>query len=340
MNDLAQQTNGRLVVESDVALFDTGQFEHMHRVAKLMSSSTLVPKHLQGKDANCMLIVQQALRWRMDPFALAVGTFVVQDRLGYEGKVVAAVVNTRAKLKQRLRYDLSGSGQECSVVVRGTFEGEDEERTVEATWAEGRKLSPAGAKWEELPDQQLCYYAVRKWARRHCPELILGVLSDDEVQAMSAHIGPENAILVGGHSEAPPANLDELMTQRAAEKQAAAGSAPDPEDMPTTEAQKEAAKFDHQQPGPQDAPKEEKKERAPRITLNFRGEGTTRTAFLKDAAHLLRSMQSPEDWEALQSEFLDACRTIENQEQQRQIWGEVTALLAKYEPQPAEGNLI
>jgi len=208
--------NGKLVVQDEVvALFDTAKFEHMYRVAKLMASSDLMPKHLMGKEANCMLIVQQALRWKMDPFAMAQGTFVVSNKLGYEGKVVAAVVNTRAALKERLKYDVSGEGQNCSVVVRGTFQGEDEERTVAATWAEGKALSPHGAKWKELPDQQLCYYAARKWARRHCPELILGVLSDDEVEAMSRHVGPDYAKDVGGHSEAhnPIASLDALADQ-------------------------------------------------------------------------------------------------------------------------------
>ncbi|MGI9501319.1 MAG: recombinase RecT [Geminicoccaceae bacterium] len=202
--------NGKLIVQDDaVALFDTAKFEHMQRVATLMASSDLVPTHLQNKVANCTLIVQQALRWQMDPFALAQGTFVVGNKLGYEGKVVAAVANTRANLKERLKFDVSGSGQQCSVVVRGTFKGEDEERTVEATWVEGNALSKSGAKWKELPDQQLCYYAARKWTRRHCPELILGVLSDDEVQAMARHVGPDYAKDITPQGK-PIASLDAL----------------------------------------------------------------------------------------------------------------------------------
>lgn len=211
--------NGKLIAQDDaVALFDTAKFEQMCRVAKMMASASLVPKHLQNTpevnhEADCMLVVQQARRWQMDPFALAQCSFVVGGKLGYEGKAIAAVVNSRADLKQRLKYDVTGKGKECSVVVRGTFKGDDEESTVQATWAEGRKLSPHGAKWDELPDQQLCYYAARKWARRHAPELILGVLSYDEIQAMAHGIGPDYARDIGGHSEAqkkPLKNLEDL----------------------------------------------------------------------------------------------------------------------------------
>ena len=202
----------RLIAQDDaVALFDTSQFEHMWRVAEVMSKASLSPQHLQGKPADCMLIVQQAHRWHMDPFALAQCSFVVKGKLGYEGKVIAAVVNSRADLKDRLKYDVTGSGRDCEVTVRGTFEGEDEERTIDATWQEGRKMSPHGAKWDHpgMEAQQLCYYAARKWARLHAPELILGVLSADELFAATAHIGPDYAKNV-----TPPAdNLDALTDQ-------------------------------------------------------------------------------------------------------------------------------
>ncbi|MGI9485308.1 MAG: recombinase RecT [Geminicoccaceae bacterium] len=211
--------NGKLIVQDDaVALFDTAKFEQMCKVAKMMAMASLVPKHLQSneqqnREADCMLVVQQARRWQMDPFALAQCSFVVGGKLGYEGKAIAAVVNSRADLKQRLKYDVTGAGEDCSVVVRGTFKGEDEERTIEATWKEGKALSQSGAKWKELPDQQLCYYAARKWARRHAPELIMGVLSADEIQAMAGNIGPDNARDIGGHSEAkrtPIRSMDDL----------------------------------------------------------------------------------------------------------------------------------
>ena len=38
-----------------------------------------------------------------------------------------------------------------------------------------------GAKvWTTQPDQQLMYHGTRVWARRHMPELMLGVWSPEE----------------------------------------------------------------------------------------------------------------------------------------------------------------
>jgi len=349
MNEVAQGANGsgRLVVQDDaVALFDTAKFEHMYRIAKLMASSDLVPVHLKGKEANCMLITQQALRWQMDPFALAVGTFVVSNKLGYEGKVIAGVVNTRARLKERLKYDISGAGQKCSVVVRGTFEGENEERTVNASWAEGSAMSPHGAKWKQpgMEDQQLCYYAVRKWARRHCPELILGVLSDDEVQAMSQNVGPDYAKAVGGHSEVPKAvNLKEEgvkgggetapMTEAGVvhdgldprapeilkgsqwteeEQQRMKDSGSPPADFnrisPDTKKAKSAAMPETTEaPGTPNAGGV----RRPRVKLMWQGAVVYQTGFLHDLKEQLAAVQTWEDLEQLSIKAQDAILTAD-----------------------------
>ena len=329
MNEVAQGANGsgRLVVQDDaVALFDTAKFEHMYRIAKLMASSDLVPVHLKGKEANCMLITQQALRWQMDPFALAVGTFVVSNKLGYEGKVIAGVVNTRARLKERLKYDISGAGQKCSVVVRGTFEGENEERTVNASWAEGSAMSPHGAKWKQpgMEDQQLCYYAVRKWARRHCPELILGVLSDDEVQAMSQNVGPDYAKAVGGHSEVPKAvDLDAEGVKGGGE------TAPMTESGVVTEESLEAFRnhsSTHPAPQAKSAAMPETTEapgtpnaggvRRPRVKLLWQDKVVHQTGFLRDAKQLTGAYAVDMDttWEALEQLKTDLFAAIDTAE--------------------------
>src|SRR5690242_1685779 len=90
-------------------LMDTAKFEHCYRIAEAMSRASLIPRHLKGGTpqetaANCFLVVNQALRWHMDPFAVAPETYEVGGKLGYQGKLVAAVINTRAGLADKLTY--------------------------------------------------------------------------------------------------------------------------------------------------------------------------------------------------------------------------------------------
>src|ERR1700742_4942805 len=96
------------VVDSIPAL-DTARFEHMQRIANVMARSTMIPETLRmygPKDnrqdlpfeqvmSNCFLVVNQAVRWGMDPFAVVSCCAVVHGRLSYEGKLVAAVLDAK-----------------------------------------------------------------------------------------------------------------------------------------------------------------------------------------------------------------------------------------------------
>ncbi len=187
----------RTISVSESAWLDTATFDQAYRVAKAMARMSLCPDHLKGRDidetaANCFLVVMQAQAWDMSPFALMNGTYNCYGRLGYEGKVVGGVINTRAGLTGRLRYDYDGKGTERRVTVWGTFKGEDEPRTLSGTvkqWAKPqyskkqKKTLPPNPMWfEEGPgqDQKLAYVGAMWWARRYCPEVILGVRIAEE----------------------------------------------------------------------------------------------------------------------------------------------------------------
>lgn len=159
---------------------DTAVFEQIQRVAVMMSRAGLAPSHLrgEGKVADCILVVAQALRWKSDPFAVAQHTFVTQGKLGYEGKLIAAMVNSSGKLKENLNYEYSGEGDGRTIVVSGTLKGSEVLRKIDGTVG---KWKTANEFWKKNPDQMLAYRGAREWARRHMPEVLLGVNSEDEI---------------------------------------------------------------------------------------------------------------------------------------------------------------
>lgn len=209
--------------DDPVALYmDTSVFDQLQRVAKMMSVAEAVPAHLRGKIADCFLVAAQAFRWRMDPFAVAQHTFVLQGKLGYEGKLVAAVINSHKNIEKRLKPTYSGEGTNRKVVMSARLKGEDEDRTIEGTvgqWATNNE------NWKKDPDQMLAYRGSRAWARRHAPEILLGVSSEEEIKETVElqQTGP-------GTYAAPPATgraLDQL-TDQVAERAAAAKAAEGP----------------------------------------------------------------------------------------------------------------
>lgn len=178
----------------DEILVRPSLFDQIQRAAIMMSRSNLVPPHLRGDDkiSDCFLVIEQACRWRLNPFAVAQSTYVLSGKLGYEGKLVAAIVNSSGHLAKRLSYTYFGEGRNRSVQVSGTLKGESEPRLIDGSveqWATDRN-----PKWKDMTDQMLSYRGAREWARRHLPEVILGIVSDDELLEI-AHSTPQKVVV-------------------------------------------------------------------------------------------------------------------------------------------------
>ncbi len=148
--------------------------------AQVMAKGDLaLPKHMRNQPGICMAVSMQAMRWEMDPFAVANKSYAVNDRLAYEAQLVAAVVHTRAPIKGRPNYIYSGEGptRRCKVVCT-MLDGETRDYESPTFAQITVKNSPL---WKSDPDQQLGYFSIRSWARRHAPEVLLGVYTPDEV---------------------------------------------------------------------------------------------------------------------------------------------------------------
>lgn len=172
------------------------------RLAEMMSTGRLVPAHLQKSPGDCLMVVELAMRFRMSPFAVAQCTSVIQGKLMLEGKLVAAAINSSGVLEDRLAYDFSGVNDTRAVTVRGTMRGEAEPREMTVTLREAQTTNPL---WKKQPDQQLCYFGTRAWARRHAPEVMLGVYSPEEFPAADI---PVRDTFRGTTLDAEPAPVD------------------------------------------------------------------------------------------------------------------------------------
>ena len=189
-----------------LSVFDSGQFEQMWVVAGAISQGTLVPTTLRGgteeeTKANCLRVVEQAQRWNMSPFAVIDCASVVHGRLMWEGKLVAAVIDSLAGV--RLAYDYSGSGEDRKVIVSGTFADETEPRTIEGT-VKDWKTTGKGSPWDKVSqrDQMLASRGARQWARRYAPAVMLGVYSPDEFDTSELKEAKAR-VLDGGNIEKP-----------------------------------------------------------------------------------------------------------------------------------------
>lgn len=176
-----------------IRMDDRSRFETAMQYARTFSRASLLPEHLRAVrsgnkvealsseeiEANCFLICNQALLWDIDPFSAISESYVVRGKLAFQGKLVAAVVNRELAKKLKPHYEGSGDDRQCKLV--GTLKGEDEPREVVVSLGKAKTDNPM---WRSDPDQKLFYTAAIKWARRHLPEVLLGISSDDDPETI------------------------------------------------------------------------------------------------------------------------------------------------------------
>lgn len=201
-------------------LMNEQRFNRMMIIAQTMASAALIPEHLLGRKkggvlqyftadeirANCFLIVNQAFRWGMDPFAVMPETYVVGGKLAYQGKLIAGLVNSLANLEERLSYEFTGTKgkDDFTVTVSGKFKGAPAPVTVQVSVGQAKTDNQM---WIKDPEQKLVYTGATKWARRWCPEIILGIMTDDDADQMEMRdVTPRNTepvkVITGGTGKA------------------------------------------------------------------------------------------------------------------------------------------
>ncbi len=237
-NDIAITSQPGATVGTAAAIFSPEGMNQLVRFAELMSQSkATVPKHLEGKPADCLAVTMQAAQWGMNPFAVAQKTHVVNGTLGYEAQLVNAVVSSSSLLATRLNYRWSGDwsnvngktdkSPNLTVTVSAVLKGEAEPRELTISMAQaGVRNSPL---WEQDPRQQLAYLCTKRWARLHAPDVLLGVYTPDELQETAPRverdITPQTTTAAGMNSliNAKPTKKHDEQTRKADSR--------DPEEM-------------------------------------------------------------------------------------------------------------
>lgn len=201
----------RIQVRDSIPVLDTGRFEQMQRIATVMAQSSMIPDCLYmigDKDnkermpphvvvSNCFLVVNQSVRWGMDPFAVAQCVSVIHGKICYEGKLIAAVLDAKLGLHLVPEYENEGKGDAMSVTIYAYDQTgkaianprNNEPLTVRGSvgeWKTTGSNSPWGSS--KSHGRMLMYRGTREWARLYRPAIMLGVYADDEIDETDSSV--------------------------------------------------------------------------------------------------------------------------------------------------------
>ncbi|WP_447870250.1 RecT family recombinase [Serratia fonticola] len=247
---IEQKKNG--IIDNISILTNGDLFDRLMKISEVMAKSgAMVPQHFRDQPDACMAITMQAARWGMDPFVVAQKTHLVNGTLGYEAQLVNAIINSMAPTKDRIHFEWFGpwenilgcfvektgkSGNkyiapgwsladEKGVGVRAwaTLKGEDEPRELLLYLSQAQVRN--STLWASDPRQQLAYLAIKRWARLYCPDVILGIYSDDELLEPTPRTEKDitpAAATVSELASAPATELDESKATELADALSAA----------------------------------------------------------------------------------------------------------------------
>lgn len=249
MNELTTtpeiENNALVGASAGQLMMDSTSMTSMIRVADLMASGkATLPVHFRNSPGDCLAVVMQSMQWGLNPFAVAQKTHLVNGTLGYEAQLVSAVISSSGVItKDDFDYEFFGPWEKVigKFQIRKGDKGEyrvpgwtmaDEEgcgvrvsATIRATGTVKvleTLLAQAGVRnstlWASDPQQQLSYLAVKKWARRHTPGVILGVYTPDEFE-QSAQVAQQTRSMGAADviaSEAPAALVEQAKQAAAA----------------------------------------------------------------------------------------------------------------------------
>ena len=175
-----------LQVFSGLAAFDAAQ-----RMARALCSSTLVPREYQGQQglANSLIALEIAGRMRLSPLVVMQNMTPIHGRPTWSSKFLIATVNASGRFSPlRFVFDNPQNPTRCHAVATDkasaeVLEGETitlELARKEGWWSRKDRQGNETSKWQTMTGQMLRYRAAAWWANVYCPEIALGLITQEE----------------------------------------------------------------------------------------------------------------------------------------------------------------
>lgn len=179
--------------ELSITTAETAAFELVQRQAKMLASSTLIPKEFQGNMSNCAIGLNIAKRLGADPFMVLQNIDVIHGRPSFRATFLIAMVNASGRFSP-IKFKLEGEAADrtCYAYATDKASGETVEGPVVSmamAKAEGWSTK-SGSKWLTMPELMLRYRSAAFFARLYAPDITLGMQTAEEVE----DIAPERNV--------------------------------------------------------------------------------------------------------------------------------------------------
>lgn len=160
-------------------------FEHMLRIATLLSKSQIIPEKYQNRPQDCFIAVEIANRLGVSPLVVFQGLDVVKGKPRWSGQACMAIISSCGRFRDAYPVYAGEKGtanRSCFIRAVRLSDGstvDGTEVSLQMASAEGWTSNP---KWRNMPEQMLFYRAAAFFARMYCPNELMGAMVEGEIE--------------------------------------------------------------------------------------------------------------------------------------------------------------
>jgi len=197
VDEILDETAIEVRQDMDVAIphgiLNYGKLQEM---AEMLSKSTIVPITYQNRPENCFIALDMASRMGVSPLVVMQNLYVIQGKPSFSGSAIASMVRSNPNYRNvELHYvgepnsDSWGAYVTAENIRNGkTLKGSTV--TISIAKREGW-YQKSGSKWQTIPELMLAYRAYTWFGRVHCPEIMMGLQTTEEVYDVVTEVTSE-----------------------------------------------------------------------------------------------------------------------------------------------------
>lgn len=183
IRQIPTQTQTQLASHTDTGIIS--DFRQYFKMASELCKADIIPQAYKGKVADTAIAIDMANRMGVSPMMVMQSMYVVKGKPSWSGQACLSFI--RAKFTDvKVIYVGTKGTDDRGCYVKATDKDGDvlEGTTVTMSMAKAEGWT-SNSKWRNMPEQMLAYRAASFFARVHCPETLMGVQVEGEVEDSS-----------------------------------------------------------------------------------------------------------------------------------------------------------
>lgn len=183
IRQIPTQTQTQLASHTDTGIIS--DFRQYFKMASELCKADIIPQAYKGKVADTAIAIDMANRMGVSPMMVMQSMCVVKGKPSWSGQACLSFI--RAKFTDvKVVYVGAKGTDDRGCYVKATDKDGDvlEGTTVTMSMAKAEGWT-SNSKWRNMPEQMLAYRAASFFARVHCPETLMGVQVEGEVEDSS-----------------------------------------------------------------------------------------------------------------------------------------------------------